>query len=52
LVDQAASISPATPATDGTSFKNGTDIIVKLTGLVDLSTASLNNGAVTTLLLA
>jgi S-layer protein len=35
-----------------TSFVNGTDIIVKLTGLVDLSNASLNNGAVTTLLLA
>ncbi len=34
------------------SFKNGFDIVVKLAGLVDLSTASLNNGTVTTLLLA
>jgi S-layer protein len=31
------------------SFENGVDMIVKLTGLVDLSTASFNNGAAPTL---
>ncbi|HEU4852813.1 MAG TPA: DUF4214 domain-containing protein [Telluria sp.] len=29
-------------ATDSTSFMNGTDIVVKLTGMVDLSTTTLN----------
>ena len=36
----------------GLNFTNGGDLVVKLAGLVDLSTASLNNGTVTTLLLA
>ena len=39
-------------ATVTLNFTNGTDLVVKLSGLVDLSTASLNNGTVTTLLLA
>lgn len=51
VVQDLADVTVGGP-TDGTSFTNNKDIIVKLTGLVDLSTASLNNGTVTTLLLA
>jgi S-layer protein len=36
----------------GTSFLNGTDIVVKLTGLVDLSTSSINTTGGPTLLIA
>lgn len=38
-------------ATTTANFTNGTDLVVKLTGLVDLSTASLNTGSGPTLLL-
>jgi hypothetical protein len=36
----------------GTSFLNGTDIVVKLTGLVDLSNSSINTTGGPTLLIA
>jgi len=37
-------------SSNGTSFTNGTDFIVKVTGLVDLSTASFSSSADTLLI--